>query len=89
MVTPSYCLNIADEFERQGLDPAASSLRIGIFGAEPWTNQMRGELEARLGIDAIDIYGLSEVMGPGVAQECLETKDGLDCLGRSLLSGNY
>jgi len=77
MVTPSYCLNIADEFERQGLDPAASSLRIGIFGAEPWTNRMRSELESRLGIDAIDIYGLSEVMGPGVAQECIETKDGL------------
>lgn len=77
MVTPSYCFNIADEFERQGLDPATCSLRIGIFGAEPWTNTMRGELEARLGLDAIDIYGLSEVIGPGVAQECLETKDGL------------
>jgi phenylacetate-CoA ligase len=77
MVTPSYCLNIADEFERQGLDTAAASLRIGIFGAEPWTNQMRTELETRFGIDAIDIYGLSEVIGPGVAQECIETKDGL------------
>lgn len=76
MVTPSYCLNIADEFERQGLDPRDSSLRIGIFGAEPWTNSMRSEIETRLGIDALDIYGLSEVMGPGVAQECLETKDG-------------
>lgn len=76
MVTPSYCLNIADEFDRQGLDPKESSLRIGIFGAEPWTNSMRTEIENRLGIDALDIYGLSEVMGPGVAQECLETKDG-------------
>lgn len=76
MVTPSYCLNIADEFERQGMDPRESSLRIGIFGAEPWTNSMRSEIETRLGIDALDIYGLSEVMGPGVAQECLETKDG-------------
>lgn len=76
MVTPSYCLNIADEFERQGMDPRDSSLRIGIFGAEPWTNSMRSEIETRLGIDALDIYGLSEVMGPGVAQECLETKDG-------------
>jgi phenylacetate-CoA ligase len=63
--------------ERQGDDPAASSLRFGIFGAEPWTNEMRAEIEARLGIDATDIYGLSEVMGPGVAQECVETKDGL------------
>ncbi|HBR97558.1 MAG TPA: phenylacetate--CoA ligase [Gammaproteobacteria bacterium] len=76
MVTPSYCLNIADEFERQGLDPKASSLRVGIFGAEPWTNSMREEIENRLGLDAVDIYGLSEVMGPGVAQECIETKDG-------------
>ncbi|MGD9944811.1 MAG: phenylacetate--CoA ligase PaaK [Burkholderiaceae bacterium] len=76
MVTPSYMLAIADEFERQGLDPRASSLRIGIFGAEPWTNQMRDELEQRLAIDAVDIYGLSEVMGPGVANECIETKDG-------------
>jgi phenylacetate-CoA ligase len=76
MVTPSYCLNLADEFERQGLDPAASSLEIGIFGAEPWTNAMRSEIENRLGIDAVDLYGLSEVIGPGVAQECLETKDG-------------
>ncbi|MBM3391836.1 MAG: phenylacetate--CoA ligase [Betaproteobacteria bacterium] len=77
MVTPSYSLAIADEFERQGLDPAQSSLKVGIFGAEPWTNQMRAEIEKRLGIDAVDIYGLSEVMGPGVANECIETKDGL------------
>jgi phenylacetate-CoA ligase len=76
MVTPSYMLAIADEFERQGLDPIASSLRLGIFGAEPWTNEMRREIEARMGIDAVDIYGLSEVMGPGVANECIETKDG-------------
>ena len=76
MVTPSYMLAIADEFDRQGLDPIASSLRLGIFGAEPWTNEMRREIEARMGIDAVDIYGLSEVMGPGVANECLETKDG-------------
>jgi phenylacetate-CoA ligase len=76
MVTPSYMLAIADEFERQGLDPASSSLRIGIFGAEPWTNEMRMEIERRMGIDAVDIYGLSEVMGPGVANECIETKDG-------------
>ncbi len=77
MVTPSYMLAIVDEMERQGLDPRASSLRYGIFGAEPWTNQMRREVEERVGIDATDIYGLSEVMGPGVAQECVETKDGL------------
>jgi phenylacetate-CoA ligase len=76
MVTPSYMLAIADEFERQGLDPAASSLRLGVFGAEPWTHEMRLELERRMGIDAVDIYGLSEVMGPGVANECIETKDG-------------
>ena len=76
MVTPSYMLAIADEFERQGIDPKSSSLRIGIFGAEPWTNEMRREIEARLAIDAVDIYGLSEVMGPGVANECVETKDG-------------
>jgi len=76
MVTPSYMLAIADEFERQGLDPRESSLRIGIFGAEPWTNDMRGAIEQRMGIDAVDIYGLSEVMGPGVANECVETKDG-------------
>ena len=76
MVTPSYMLAIADEFERQGVDPASCSLRIGIFGAEPWTNEMRAEIERRVGIDAVDIYGLSEVMGPGVASECIETKDG-------------
>ncbi|WP_246796632.1 phenylacetate--CoA ligase PaaK [Burkholderia perseverans] len=76
MVTPSYMLSIADEMERQGLDPRASSLRIGIFGAEPWTNEMRTALEARMGIDAVDIYGLSEVIGPGVASECAATKDG-------------
>ncbi len=77
MVTPSYFLNILDEMERQGMDPADSSLEIGIFGAEPWTNAMREEMEQRAGIDAVDIYGLSEVIGPGVAQECIETKDGL------------
>lgn len=76
MVTPSYMLAIADEFERQGLNPAESSLRLGIFGAEPWTNDMRRAIEARCGIDAVDIYGLSEVIGPGVASECVETKDG-------------
>ena len=76
MVTPSYMLAIADEFERQGLSAADSSLRIGIFGAEPWTNDMRHNIEARMGIDAVDIYGLSEVIGPGVASECIETKDG-------------
>ncbi len=76
MVTPSYMLAIADEFERQGLAPAESSLRLGIFGAEPWTNDMRQAIEQRMGMDAVDIYGLSEVMGPGVANECVETKDG-------------
>jgi phenylacetate-CoA ligase len=76
MVTPSYMLNIAEEFARQGLDPRESSLRIGIFGAEPWTDAMRAQLESRCGLDAVDIYGLSEVMGPGVACECRETKDG-------------
>jgi phenylacetate-CoA ligase len=77
MVTPSYMLAIADEMEKQGLDAKKSSLRIGIFGAEPWTNEMRKQIEARTSLDAIDIYGLSEVIGPGVAQECVETKDGL------------
>ena len=77
MVTPSYMLAIAEEMVRQGLDPRASSLEIGIFGAEPWTNEMRAQIEGLLGIDAVDIYGLSEIMGPGVAVECLETKDGL------------
>lgn len=76
MVTPSYMLNIIEEFQRLGLDPAESSLKVGIFGAEPWTNAMRSEIEARAGIDAVDIYGLSEVMGPGVASECVESKDG-------------
>jgi phenylacetate-CoA ligase len=76
MSTPSYMLNIADEFDRQGLDPASSSLRLGIFGAEPWTDAMRREIESRCGIDAIDIFGLSEVIGPGVACECIDTKDG-------------
>ncbi|WP_093714845.1 phenylacetate--CoA ligase PaaK [Actinacidiphila alni] len=77
MVTPSYMLTLLDEFERQGVDPRSTSLRIGIFGAEPWTEQMRREIEERFAIDAVDIYGLSEVIGPGVAQECVETKDGL------------
>jgi phenylacetate-CoA ligase len=77
MVTPSYMLTLLDEFERQGVDPRATSLKVGIFGAEPWTEEMRREIEERFAIDAVDIYGLSEVMGPGVAQECLETKDGL------------
>jgi phenylacetate-CoA ligase len=77
MVTPSYMLAIADEFERQGLKPADCSLRLGIFGAEPWTESMRSEIERRMGITAVDLYGLSEVMGPGVAQECAESRDGL------------
>nr|WP_018102919.1 phenylacetate--CoA ligase PaaK [Streptomyces sp. SID4923] len=77
MVTPSYMLTILDEFERQGVDPRTTSLKTGIFGAEPWTEEMRREIEERFAIDAVDIYGLSEVMGPGVAQECVETKDGL------------
>jgi phenylacetate-CoA ligase len=76
MVTPSYMLNIIEEFERQGLEMADCSLQIGIFGAEPWTDAMRTEIETRAGIDAVDIYGLSEVMGPGVASECIESKDG-------------
>jgi phenylacetate-CoA ligase len=76
MVTPSYMLNIVEEFKRQGLDPAQSSLKVGIFGAEPWTNEMRRTIETEAGIDAVDIYGLSEVMGPGVASECIESKDG-------------
>ncbi|MEU7569502.1 phenylacetate--CoA ligase PaaK [Streptomyces fradiae] len=77
MVTPSYMLTLLDEFERQGVDPRSTSLRVGIFGAEPWTEEMRREIEERCAIDAVDIYGLSEVIGPGVAQECVETKDGL------------
>jgi len=76
-VTPSYMLAILDEFKRQGLDPRKSSLKIGIFGAEPWTNAMRAEIENTFDMDATDIYGLTEVIGPGVAQECIETKDGL------------
>ncbi|MGW2488216.1 phenylacetate--CoA ligase PaaK [Streptomyces sp. NPDC001606] len=77
MVTPSYMLTLLDEFERQGVDPRGTSLRVGVFGAEPWTEQMRREIEERFAIDAVDIYGLSEVIGPGVAQEYAETKDGL------------
>jgi phenylacetate-CoA ligase len=77
MVTPSYMLAIVDEMERQGVDPRDTSLKVGIFGAEPWTNDMRLEMEQRLDMHAVDIYGLSEVMGPGVANECVETKDGL------------
>jgi len=76
MVTPSYMLAILDELERQGVEPGACGLRVGIFGAEPWTQEMRAHIEARAKIDAVDIYGLSEVMGPGVASECVETKDG-------------
>jgi len=76
MVTPSYMLNIADEIHRQGIDPKKLALRTGIFGAEPWTNAMREDIQNRMAIDAVDIYGLSEMMGPGVAQECIETKDG-------------
>ena len=77
MVTPSYMLAIAEEMERQQVDPRQTSLKIGIFGAEPWTPAMRRAIETKLDMDAIDIYGLSEIMGPGVAQECIETKDGL------------
>lgn len=77
MVTPSYMLSILDEFRRQGTDPRQSSLAVGIFGAEPWTNAMRREIEKAFDMHAVDIYGLSEVMGPGVANECVETKDGL------------
>ncbi len=76
MVTPSYFCNIIEEMQRQGMDPRSSSLRIGIFGAEPWTGRMREDIEAHAGLDAVDIYGLSEVMGPGVAMECVESKDG-------------
>jgi phenylacetate-CoA ligase len=76
MVTPSYMQVIVEEMVRQGLDPRASSLTVGIFGAEPWTEAMRHDIEVRAGLDAVDIYGLSEVMGPGVASECVETKDG-------------
>lgn len=76
-VTPSYALSILDEFAAQGFDPRECSLQVGIFGAEPWTNAMRQEIEAAFDMHAVDIYGLSEVMGPGVSQECVETKDGL------------
>ena len=76
MVTPSYMLAIAEEMQRQGIDPRGTSLKVGIFGAEPWTDAMRGEIEQVTGIDALDIYGLSEVIGPGVANECIESKDG-------------
>jgi phenylacetate-CoA ligase len=77
MATPSYLLVIADEFVRQGLDPADTKLRVGIFGAEPWSESMRAEIEKRFGIAALDLYGLSEVIGPGVAAECIDTRDGL------------
>ncbi|MFD8784319.1 phenylacetate--CoA ligase PaaK [Kitasatospora sp. NPDC059599] len=77
MVTPSYLLTLLDEFEKQGIDPRSTSLKVGIFGAEPWTEEMRREIEERLDLHAVDIYGLSEVVGPGIAQECVETKDGL------------
>jgi phenylacetate-CoA ligase len=77
MVTPSYMLAIVDELERQNVDPRGTSLKVGMFGAEPWTDEMRREIEQRLAMHAVDIYGLSEVIGPGVAQECVETKDGL------------
>jgi phenylacetate-CoA ligase len=77
MVTPSYMLAILDEFNKRGIDPRATSLKVGVFGAEPWTEAMRGEIETAFDMHAVDIYGLSEVMGPGVASECVETKDGL------------
>lgn len=77
MVTPSYMLSILDHFEKRGIDPRETSLQVGIFGAEPWTNAMRSEIEAKFDMHAVDIYGLSEVMGPGVANECVESKDGL------------
>jgi phenylacetate-CoA ligase len=77
MVTPSYMLAIADEMQRQGLDPKKSSLRIGMFGAEPWTNELRRSIEERTSLQALDLYGLSEIIGPGVAAECIEAKDGL------------
>ena len=76
LVTPTYMLNLVEAMQKQGIDPRSTSLRIGLFGAEPWTDLMRAEIEARTGIDALDIYGLSEVMGPGVASECVESKDG-------------
>ena len=86
MVTPSYMLAILDEFRRVGLDPRASSLKVGIFGAEPWTNAMRAEIEQSFDMHAIDLYGLSEVIGPGVACECVEAKDGPHDLGGPFLS---
>ena len=89
MVTPSYMLAIADEFDRQGLDARICSLRLGIFGAEPWGEGMRDEIEQRLGLYATNIYGLSEIMGPGVAQECAGERDGDDDLGGPFLSGNH
>ena len=76
MCTPSYLLTIADAMEQAGIDPRSTSLRVAILGAEPWTNELRRTIEQRMGLDAVDIYGLSEVMGPGVANECVETKDG-------------
>ena len=76
MVTPSYMQVIIEQLQRMGLDPRKTSLKVGIFGAEPWTEAMRREIETRAAIDAVDIYGLSEVMGPGVASECVESKDG-------------
>src|SRR5690606_27531248 len=87
MVTPSYMLNLADEIERQGIDPHKLALRLGIFGAEPWTAELRRAIEERLGITALDIYGLSEIMGPGVAMECAETKDGPSIWGDHLYAG--
>ncbi|MFI1865415.1 phenylacetate--CoA ligase PaaK [Streptomyces jumonjinensis] len=77
MITPSYLLTLLDEFEKQGVDPRTTSLRVAILGAEPWTEEMRREIEERMDLHAVDVYGLSEVIGPGVAQECVETKDGL------------
>ena len=88
MVTPSYMLAIAEEMERQGMDPRDASLKIGIFGAEPWTPAMRTAIEAKVDIDAIDIYGLSEIIGPGVAQECIDDQGRPHDLGRSFLSGD-
>ena len=77
MVTPLNMLTIIDEMERQGIDPASTSLQVGIFGAEPWTDDMRAQIEGVMNMHAVDIYGISEVIGPGVANECVETKDGL------------
>ena len=77
MVTPSYMLNILEQFNKQGIDPSTTSLQVGIFGAEPWTDSMRDEIQKEFNMHAVDIYGLSEVLGPGVANECVETKDGL------------